>query len=313
MACPYAHGPPLNTDIAGIGVRVSFYIQSLCHVYLSGKADSSFILSLRPEPDITFHDRRPLVAVVFALESCAVSAFTFLLWITAKTFGSTPACNANAFIFLFVPIHALKPGRIISLVLTGLGALGAAFSEADKASIQALWAIQTFIWISSVVNTELLIHFNHFAPPDGQRSPWQFGQILPMFLTIISLRDVYKALKGEAAASPTPSRPPLPPVWGMYKIENKSWAKISIRRGFRIFSQAYKHFKLLPDEAKKVAEFGPRPSALYWTSALYFEAPKGGIDERSPSAAASVLLQSEELELKTQTHPATMCLTLRGE
>jgi hypothetical protein len=31
MACPYAHGPPLNTDIAGIGVRVSFYIQSLCH------------------------------------------------------------------------------------------------------------------------------------------------------------------------------------------------------------------------------------------------------------------------------------------
>ncbi|KAJ7809251.1 hypothetical protein B0H14DRAFT_3481628 [Mycena olivaceomarginata] len=238
--CPYTHSPPLNTDIAGIGVRVSFYIQSLCHIYLSGKADSkytwmltitsmavtSLILSLRPEPDITFHDHRPLVAVVFVLKSCAVSAFTFLLWITAKTFGSMPACNSNAFIFLFVPIHVLKHGRIISLVLAGLGAFvfGLSIFEADTDSIQGLWAIQIIVWISLVVNTELLIYFNHFAPPDGQRSPRQFGQILPMFLTIISLWDVYKALKGEAAASPTPSRPPLPPVWTIEHFLLSSYA-----------------------------------------------------------------------------------------
>lgn len=73
-----------------------------------------------------FTSHHPLVAVVFALKSCAVSGFTFLLWITAKTFGSMPTCNSNAFIFLFVPIHILKHGCIISLVLAGLGALGAA-------------------------------------------------------------------------------------------------------------------------------------------------------------------------------------------
>ncbi|KAF7336957.1 hypothetical protein MVEN_02132100 [Mycena venus] len=286
MACPYAHGPPLNTDIAGIGVRVSFYVQNLCLFYLSGNADSmytlmltitsmavtSLILSLRPEPDITFHDGlvisyllgfsvlslfffisdRPMVRVVFILQNCAVSVFTLVLWITAKTFGSTPACNANAFIFLFTPIHALKPGRIISLVFAGLGAFGVAFSvlglcifvialfcgaccskavddpedsqAPDNSSIassavisvpwiqHAILTAQALLWTSSVVNTELLIHFNHFALPDGQRSPWQFGQILPMFLTIISLRSVYKAWRGEDAASPTRSPPPLPPV-----------------------------------------------------------------------------------------------------
>jgi hypothetical protein len=29
MACPYTHGPPLNTDIAGLGVRVGLYAQAL--------------------------------------------------------------------------------------------------------------------------------------------------------------------------------------------------------------------------------------------------------------------------------------------
>ncbi|KAJ7734469.1 hypothetical protein B0H16DRAFT_1892490 [Mycena metata] len=111
-------------------------------------AVTSLILSLRPEPDLTFHDglvvsyllgfstssmffyitTRPMVRVVAVLQNCAVSAFTLLLWIKAKTFGSIPACNTNTYIFLFVPIHALKPGRIISLGFACLGAVGAVLS-----------------------------------------------------------------------------------------------------------------------------------------------------------------------------------------
>lgn len=152
-------------------------------------AVTSLILSLRPEPDITFHEcvfesipttvranlhpvsplhsalvvfyllafstsgifftsDRPMVRVVCILEGCTVSGFTLFLWITAKTFGSMPACNANAFLFLYVPIHALKPGRTIALVLTSLSSvshLGRNMSALFKAhddpkDSQARWA-----------------------------------------------------------------------------------------------------------------------------------------------------------------------------
>ena len=29
LLCPYVGGPPLNTDVSGIGVRISFYVQTL--------------------------------------------------------------------------------------------------------------------------------------------------------------------------------------------------------------------------------------------------------------------------------------------
>jgi len=29
LSCNYTRGPPLNTDISGIGVRISFYLQTL--------------------------------------------------------------------------------------------------------------------------------------------------------------------------------------------------------------------------------------------------------------------------------------------
>ncbi|KAF7343072.1 hypothetical protein MVEN_01737600 [Mycena venus] len=46
------------------------------------------------------------------------------------------------------------------------------------------------LWGLAVMNTELLIRWNHFAASDGSHSEWQFGQVLPMFLVGLSLISV---------------------------------------------------------------------------------------------------------------------------
>ncbi|KIM74202.1 hypothetical protein PILCRDRAFT_828496 [Piloderma croceum F 1598] len=82
--CQYTNGPPMNTDISGIGVRISFYLQTIFLTCLSMKSQklleitgafytliamnmavavTSLILGLRAEPEISFHD----VLVVFYL------------------------------------------------------------------------------------------------------------------------------------------------------------------------------------------------------------------------------------------------------
>ncbi|KAJ7268578.1 hypothetical protein C8J57DRAFT_1325606 [Mycena rebaudengoi] len=97
--CPYSGGPAMNTDISGIGVRVSFYLQTLFLSCLSARSGSqneitgalytllatntamavaALILGLKPNPEISFHD----AIVVFYL--------LYLSWVTV--FFSLPAC-----------------------------------------------------------------------------------------------------------------------------------------------------------------------------------------------------------------------------
>ncbi|KDR66880.1 hypothetical protein GALMADRAFT_1135211 [Galerina marginata CBS 339.88] len=46
-------------------------------------------------------------------------------------------------------------------------------------------------WALVVTNTELLIRWNHFnTSTSGASPPWQFGQILPMFLVVLPLVNV---------------------------------------------------------------------------------------------------------------------------
>ncbi|KAJ7633786.1 hypothetical protein DFH06DRAFT_1221673 [Mycena polygramma] len=49
------------------------------------------------------------------------------------------------------------------------------------------------LWALAVMNTELLIRWNHFAVSDDSQSPWQFGQILPMFLVVLPLISLVNA------------------------------------------------------------------------------------------------------------------------
>ncbi|KAJ6610287.1 hypothetical protein B0H10DRAFT_2061047 [Mycena sp. CBHHK59/15] len=48
-------------------------------------------------------------------------------------------------------------------------------------------------WALAVMNTELLIRWNHFAVSDDSQSLWQFGQILPMFLVVLPLISLVNA------------------------------------------------------------------------------------------------------------------------
>ncbi|KAJ7069249.1 hypothetical protein C8F01DRAFT_1363474 [Mycena amicta] len=48
-------------------------------------------------------------------------------------------------------------------------------------------AVVLVLWATAVMNTELLIRWNHFAPTDHT---WQFGQVLPMVLLFQPLVDV---------------------------------------------------------------------------------------------------------------------------
>ncbi|KAJ7708086.1 hypothetical protein B0H17DRAFT_1191585 [Mycena rosella] len=50
------------------------------------------------------------------------------------------------------------------------------------------------LWGLTVMNTELLIRWNNFAPSDGTSS-WQFGQVLPMFLVVLPLTNVVNAFR----------------------------------------------------------------------------------------------------------------------
>ncbi|KAJ7202536.1 hypothetical protein GGX14DRAFT_462875 [Mycena pura] len=43
------------------------------------------------------------------------------------------------------------------------------------------------LWAMAVMNTELLIRWNRFAMSDDSHTPWQFGQVLPMFLVVLPL------------------------------------------------------------------------------------------------------------------------------
>ncbi|KAJ6549847.1 hypothetical protein B0H19DRAFT_951909, partial [Mycena capillaripes] len=49
------------------------------------------------------------------------------------------------------------------------------------------------LWALAVMNTELLIRWNHFAVSDDSQSQWQFGQILPMFLVVLPLISLVNA------------------------------------------------------------------------------------------------------------------------
>ncbi|KAJ7763674.1 hypothetical protein DFH07DRAFT_812734 [Mycena maculata] len=348
MACPSGGGPPMNTDISGIGVRVSFYLQTLFLSCLSLRSESldeitgalytllatntamavtALILGFLPTAEISFHDALVVlyllflswVAVCFSMTACVrfsssesskynkitakitmlhffsiiqsytLFAFPLAVLITAETFGSNAKCNPNAVVVLFRPFSALKSGRIVIFVLTGLVVVVYTtilvwdylppvkpairwvhkqlrkrvpviepessmefpevapedppqdepetvpsraqhrvpdvpqFSPRPKSpepvsnirliaqqptschvqgyyEVGIPWEliikifIVVVVWSLTVMNIELLILWNHFAPSNSRS--WQFGQVLPMFLIIVPLVSLFHAFRG---------------------------------------------------------------------------------------------------------------------
>lgn len=297
----------MNTDISGIGVRISFYLQTLFLGFLSARSGylheisgalytlmatnmatalTAFILGLKPEPAITFHDALVIlylltmswVTVISSLASCSrfstgtqvlqlfsvVQSYTILalaLVVLSRTkiFGSQPECNQHAVVVIFRPFPAMRGGHIFGWIVTVLLAVGYTIMTVRDYTAQAMrkWKerrhkkegpdrpvrpatrirhrsieviperetenivqvaqandeilnyayrplvddrllVMLFfillLWVFFVLNTELLIRWNHFAVADGG-SPWGFGQILPMFLTILPCVNAINAFR----------------------------------------------------------------------------------------------------------------------
>lgn len=49
------------------------------------------------------------------------------------------------------------------------------------------------LWAIAVMNTELLIRWNHFANDSNPQSIWQFGQVLPLFLLVLPIASTFNA------------------------------------------------------------------------------------------------------------------------
>ncbi|KAF7978017.1 hypothetical protein HWV62_1885 [Athelia sp. TMB] len=98
ITCQFSGGPPLNTDISGVGVRISFYLQTIflgLQAARSGSLDeisgaeytliatnvamavTALILGLKPTPEISFHDALVvlyLLSLCWATNICALAS-----------------------------------------------------------------------------------------------------------------------------------------------------------------------------------------------------------------------------------------------
>ncbi|KAJ7891341.1 hypothetical protein B0H14DRAFT_3428647 [Mycena olivaceomarginata] len=235
-------------------------------------AVTALLLGLKPSPEISFHDGLVVfyllflswVAVFFSLrtrtefpnknvqmlhivsiiQSYVIFAFALTLLITAKSFGRSLECNANAVVVVFRPFSALKSGRTLytgilvkeqikhvakavspirfrtkvpdpekDLSKGGVDPVSNAYRWGRDESLHLgsrsrpryrrniAWSMIvelvfiSILWSLSVMNTELLIRWNHFAPSDDPQSTWQFGQVLPMFLVVPPLINMVNAFR----------------------------------------------------------------------------------------------------------------------
>ncbi|KAJ7892369.1 hypothetical protein B0H13DRAFT_2340163 [Mycena leptocephala] len=148
-------------------------------------------------------------------QSYTIFAFALAVLITAETFSNHPDCNPNAVVVLLRPFSALKSGRIVCWVLLVLVLVYTAvliwdyFPPVPKPStydVQIPWelVIKIFlivvVWSLTVMHIELLIRWNNFAPLDGR--PWQFGQVLLLFLIVLpfAFLGITKVFSSTASA-----------------------------------------------------------------------------------------------------------------
>jgi len=148
---------------------------------------------------------------------------TFLGWSTyvwahAKTFGSSPECNAQVtYVFFFYPVRAtvtwLRLFWVYGFAITaGLPLLGilsivvracnsTADVNEDDRNIEnfplsrsgLVSALLTFLAVLAIVLLESLVHRNKhlILPGEGE---WTFGQVLSIVMIVSSLKEVLKLM-----------------------------------------------------------------------------------------------------------------------
>ncbi|KAJ6570327.1 hypothetical protein B0H10DRAFT_2108502 [Mycena sp. CBHHK59/15] len=166
MSCIYPAGPPMNTDISGIGVRVSFYLQTLFLSCLSARSGSlneitgalytliatntamavtALILGLKPTPEISFHDR-------CILSSVAILGYRIFLLAGMRPFSRE--CQDTAF---FSVVQSYTIFAFAFALLIKAKTFGNAVACNDHAVVvlfrpfSALKAGRTVCWVMTVL------------------------------------------------------------------------------------------------------------------------------------------------------------------
>ncbi|KAJ7118143.1 hypothetical protein C8R44DRAFT_878772 [Mycena epipterygia] len=193
-ACPNGEGPPMNTDISGIGVRFSFYLQTL---FLSNA--NFFFVSVAPTNTATAANTATAVTAliwwVYRISSYTVFAFAFAMLIMAPSFGTTPECNPHA-VVLFRTFSVLESGQTVCCVVTVL--------------VVAVYT--SLLFKGHIPPAPRLVHHQELPmtspddivpsramPPGSPQAKcnttpsWQFGQVLPMFLIVLPLPNLVNA------------------------------------------------------------------------------------------------------------------------
>ncbi|KAJ7613166.1 hypothetical protein FB45DRAFT_273496 [Roridomyces roridus] len=209
---PCIGGPPLNTDVSGIGVRISFYLQTVFLTCLSLRSDSSeaitgalytllatntamavaaLILGLKPRPDISFHD------------ALVITYLLFLSWVSV-CFSMT-AC----------PASTVGSGKR-RVKITILGSLSHVQSYTIFAFVLAALATARKFGNRRECNTNaVVVIFRPFsALGSGRIVGWILWVAIVALYTGISIRDYL---------------PPIPPV--------REWIKKRISRQMPAFAQ----------------------------------------------------------------------------
>ncbi|KAF9461653.1 hypothetical protein BDZ94DRAFT_1310404 [Collybia nuda] len=183
---------------------------------------SAFAESITEADDWQSYSLAFLLFVMRALNT----AFMLKLLLDHETFGRYPQCNSKAKLFIFRTFTASQAWfiftfsvQVIDLMLSVIPILWQlvlivrfAFEPEEtlelderpmnareaEAAVNLFRNIGLLGWPTAltllfcVIFTELTIHVNNFAPTEGR--VWQFGQILPLFLVVLPLIDITKAL-----------------------------------------------------------------------------------------------------------------------
>ncbi|KAJ7221286.1 hypothetical protein GGX14DRAFT_558784 [Mycena pura] len=177
-------------------------------------------------------DDTGIPALVPVIHAYTMLSFAFAVLATATTFGQHPECNNEAVAVIFHPFSALGHGRIAGWCIVGFAFFSytetlvrrtrdqppvVCMSEPDPGPYPtSTWTLKRqatdygdprafidypllvelvvifLIWVFFMVNTELVIH--RYQPTQEVSVPnWQFGQILPMFLTILPITNMVSA------------------------------------------------------------------------------------------------------------------------
>ncbi|KAF7964933.1 hypothetical protein HWV62_1619 [Athelia sp. TMB] len=228
--CQFAGGPPLNTDISGVGVRVSFYLQTIFLALQAARsatqdeiagaeytliatnmamAITALILGLKPIPEISFHDA---LVVLYLLFICWTTNYCVL----ASCNGTEGNSNAHQWLQHFSVLQ--------SIVLFAFG-------------LAILISAKTFGSNPECNRHAVLVLFWHFSVfPVGRIVGGVAGAALILGYTYITVKD-YLCKAREMLRKRTKPEPSLPVIDQTEKPNATNNESVEVQSGPDIVAQ----------------------------------------------------------------------------